>query len=216
MRQAANLGRVQQVLPEQLRRELGARTADGPSIDGFPIKVCHWVRAPRSQNLKVEADYGYCAAKDEYYSGLQANVLIDPRGVGVGITSTAANGDERASAYEVLPAMVGVLLGDKGYIRPPFKADCEAVGIDLQPPVRKHMIEQRPPWWLKRLRRVRQRVETVISQLEPRFGLAKTRAREAWPLTNPVTRKLLAPTIGVWLNIQQGREPLQLDGVVTA
>ena len=30
-----------------------------------------------------------------------------------------------------------------------------------------------------------------------------------------VTRKILAHTVGVWLNIQQGREPLQLDGVVT-
>ena len=78
------------------------------------------------------------------------------------------------------------------------------------------MIEPRPPWWLKLLRRVRKRVETVISQLEQRFGLAKTRARDAWHLTNQVTRKLLAHTVGVWLNIQQGREPLQLDGVVTA
>ena len=75
------------------------------------------------------------------------------------------------------------------------------------------MIEPRPRWWLKLLR-VRKRVETVISQLEQRFGLAKTRARDAWHLTNPVTRKLLAHTVGVWLNIQQGREPLQRDGVV--
>jgi hypothetical protein len=216
VRQAANLWRVKQLLPEQLLRELGARPADCPIIDGFPMKVCQRVRAPRSQNLKGEADYGYCAAKDEYYYGLTANVLIDPRGVVVGITITAANGDERDSAYDVLPAIAGVLLGDKGYIRPQFKADGEAVGIDLQTPVRKNLIEPRPPWGLKLLRRVRKRVETVISQLEPRFGLAKTRARDAWHLTNPVTRKLLAHTVGVWLNIQQGREPLQLDGVVTA
>jgi hypothetical protein len=68
------------LLHEQLLMELGARTADCHIIDGFPIKVCQRVRAPRSQNLKVEADYGYCAAKDEYYYGLKANVLIDPRG----------------------------------------------------------------------------------------------------------------------------------------
>jgi hypothetical protein len=34
--------------------------------------------------------------------------------------------------------------------------------------------------------------------------------------TNPVTRKLLVHTIGVWLNLQQGREPLERDGLVTA
>jgi len=216
VRQAANLWRVKQLLHEQLVRELGAGTADCHIIDGFPIKVCQRVRAPRSQNLKSEADYGYCAAKDEYYYGLKANVLIDPRGVVVGITITAAKVDERDSAYEVLQAIIGVLLGDKGYIRPQFKADCEVVGIDLQTPVRKNMTEPRPRWWLQLLRRVRKRVETVISQLEQRLGLAKTRARDAWHLTNQVTRKLLAHTIGVWLNIQQGREPLQLDGVVTA
>ena len=85
----------------------------------------------------------------------------------------------------MLQAIAGVLLGDKGYIRPQFKADCEAVGIDLQTPVRKNMIEPRPRWWLKLLRRVRKRVETVISQLEQRLGLAKTRARDAWQSDQP-------------------------------
>ena len=102
-----------------------------------------------------------------------------------------------------------------GYIRPLLKEDCEALGIDLPTPVRKTMKEQRPRWWLKLLQRVRKRIETVISQLEQRFGLAKTRARDAWHLTNRVTRKILAHTIGVWLNLHQGREPLDLDGLVT-
>jgi hypothetical protein len=78
------------------------------------------------------------------------------------------------------------------------------------------MKEHRPRCWLKLLRRLRQRIETVISQLEQRLGLAKTRARDAWHLTNQVTRKILAHTLGVWLNIRQGREPLELDSLVTA
>jgi hypothetical protein len=63
---------------------------------------------------------------------------------------------------------------------------------------------------------VRKRIETVISQLEQQFGLATTRARDVWHLTNQVTRKILAHTVGVWLNLQQGREPLERDGLVTA
>ena len=78
--------------------ELGARTAGCHIIDGFPLKGCHLVRAPRSQNLKVEADYGYWAAKETHYYGLKANVLIDPRGGVVGSTRTAANVDERDAA----------------------------------------------------------------------------------------------------------------------
>lgn len=216
VRQAANLWWIKQLLHERLVAELGARTADGHIIDGFPIAVCRLARAPHSHVLKVEADYGYCAAKHEYYYGLKANLLIDLRGVAVGITITAANVDERDSAYDVLSAIEGLVLGDKGYIRPQLRADCEALGIDLQTPVRRNMKEPRPRWWLTLLQRVRKRIETVISQLEQRFGLAKTRARDVWHLTNQVTRKLLAHTMGVWLNLHQGREPLDLDGLLAA
>ncbi len=216
VRQAANLWRIKQVLHERLAAALGARAATGYIIDGFPIAVCKLVRAMHSQVLKAEADYGYCAAKREYYYGLKAHRLIDLRGVVVGITVTAANVDERDAAYDVLQAIEGVVLGDKGDIRPPFKADCEALGIDLQTPVRQNMKERRPRWWLQLLQRVRKRIETVIGQLEQRFGLAKTRARDVWHLTNQVTRKLLAHTIGVWLNLRQGREPLDLDGLLAA
>ncbi len=216
VRQAANLWRVKQLLHERLVVDVGARTADGHIIDGFPIAVCKLARAVRSQVLKAEAGYGYCAAKREYYYGLKAHLLIDLRGVAVGVTVTAANVDERDAAYDVLSAIEGLVLGDKGYIRPRFKADCEALGIDLQTPVRRNMKESRPRGWLMLLQRVRKRIETVISQLEQRFNLAKTRTRDVWHLTNQVTRKLLAHTMGVWLNLRLGREPLDLDGLLVA
>ena len=46
------------------------------------------------------------------------------------------------------------------------------------------------------------KAEADYSQLEQQFGLATTRARDAWHLTNRVTRKVLAHTVGVWLNLQ--------------
>jgi Transposase DDE domain len=216
VRQAANLWRIEQVLHERLVADAGARTADGHIIDGFPIAVCELARAVRSRVLKAEADYGYCAAKREHYYGLKAHLLIDLRGVAVGVTVTAAHVDERDAAHDVLSAIEGLVLGDKGYIRPQFEADCAALGIDLQTPVRRNMKEPRPRWWLTLLQRVRRRIETVISQLEQRFNLAKTRARDVWHLTNQVTRKLLAHAMGVWLNLRLGREPLDLDGLLVA
>jgi hypothetical protein len=83
------------------------------SSTAFPSPSASW-RAARSQVLKAEADYGYCAAKREYYYGLKAHLLIDWRGVAVGITVTAANIDEREAAYDVLRAIEGLVLGDKG------------------------------------------------------------------------------------------------------
>lgn len=214
-RQAANLWRVKQLLQQRLVAELGADTADCHLIDGFPIAVCKLARASRSQVLKPAAAYGYCAAKDEYYYGLKGHVLIDLRGVVTAMTLTAANLDERDAAYDILSVIEGLLIGDKGYIRPQFKADCEALGIDLQTPVRKNMAESRPRWFLRLLQRVRKRVETVISQLEQRFGLATLRARDPWHLTNQVARKILAHTLAIWLNLRLEREPLQFDGLVT-
>ena len=95
--------------------------------------------------------------------GLKANLLIDLRGVVVGITSTAANIDERDSAYDILQAIEGLVLDDQGYIRPQCKAASEALDIDLQTPVRKNMKERRPRWWLKLLKRLRQRIDNVIA-----------------------------------------------------
>lgn len=215
-RQAANLWRVKQVLHEQLVVNMGADTDECHVIDGFPMAVCKLARAPRTQVFKPEAAYGYCAAKDETYYGLKGHVLIDLRGVVTAMTVTAANCDERDAAYDMLSLIEGLLIGDKGYIRPQFKTDCDALGIDLQTPVRKNMAESRPPWFLRLLQRVRKRVETVISQLEQRFGLATTRARDPWHLTNRIARKILAHTLAVSFNLRLGREPLQFDGLVTS
>lgn len=215
-RQAANLWWVKQRLQAQLVTELGATTDACHVLDGFPIAVCKLARAVRSQVLKPEAAYGYCAAKDEYYYGLKGHVMIDLRGVVTAMTVTAANVDERDAAYDLLSAIEGLLIGDKGYIRPQFKADCEALGIDLQTPVRKNMKGSQPRWFRRLAQRVRKRVETVIAQLEQRFGLAVMRARDTWHLTNRVARKLLAHTLAIWLNLRLGREPLAFDGLVTA
>src|SRR5512143_26218 len=213
-RQAANLWRVKQCLHQRLVAELGADTADGHIIDGFPIPVCQLVRAPRSRVLTAEADYGYCAAKKQYYYGLKGHRWVDLRGVVTGITVTAAPVDERDAAHDVLTAIEGMLLGAQGYIRPQVKAECEAMGIDLQTPLRRNLTEHRPQWGVRLLRRLRKRIETVIRQLEPQFGLARLRARDAWHLTNRVTRALLAHTVGVAFNLRLGRSPLDLDNLL--
>ena len=215
-RQAANLGGVKQQVQERRVAERGAATDTGHVRDGFPIAVCKLARAVRSPVLKAAAAYGDGAAKADYYSGLKGQVMIDRRGVVTAMTVTAANVDERDAAYDLLGAIEGLLMGDKGYIRPQFKADGEALGLDLPTPVRQNR-KASPPRWCRRLApRVRQRVETVIAQLEPRFGLAVRRARDTWHLTNRVARKLLAHTLAVWLNLRLGREPLAFDGLVTA
>ncbi len=59
----------------------------------------------------------------------------------------------------------------------------------------------------------RQQVSPSLPRLIRRGGLQQWFVPSA---RNPVTRKLLAHTMGVWLNLRQGRDPLGLDGLLAA
>ena len=61
----------------------------------------------------------------------------------------------------------------------------------------------------------RKRVETVGSQLVKQFALTQIRVHDLWHFQHRLIRKILAHTIGVFLNLQQGRPPLQLEDIVT-
>ena len=59
-------------------------------------------------------------------------------------------------------------------------------------------------------------VETVIGQLQDRFGILNVQARDLWHLTSRFARKFLAHTVACYLNIKHERPPLQFDGLVAA
>ena len=103
----------------------------------------------------------------------------------------------------------GLLIGDKGFIRPILKQELATLGIDLQTPLRKNMKDERPKSFVKQLMSKRRLVETVIRQLSERFEIEKTKARDMWHLTNRITRKILSHTMCVFLNKTLGNPPLQ-------
>ena len=77
------------------------------------------------------------------------------------------------------------------------------------------MPDNRDPTFVKKLMRVRRLIETVIGQLTEQFHIEKVRARDLWHLTSRVARKVLAHTVGVFLNRQLGRAHLQFEGLIT-
>ena len=88
--------------------------------------------------------------------------------------------------------------------------------MTLVTPPRKRMQATFAPGGLKLCARWRKRVETVGSHLTERFGRARIRVRDLWHFQHRLTRKVLAHTVGVFLNLQLGRKPLDLDGLVAA
>ena len=141
--------------------------------------------------------------------------MVTINGVITAWTVTPATGDEREALWDLTTGVQGLVIGDKGYISAFLRTELAAVGIDLQTPLRANMSDPRAPRLVQQLTRTRRLVETVIGQLSEQFHFEKIRARDAWHLTSRIARKVLAHTLGIFVNRQRGRSDLQFEGLIT-
>jgi len=215
VRQAANLHVVKRLLQEKLASHLGAFADPLHMIDGLPMPVCSFARAHFSRVFKGDASYGYCASKKEKYYGFHGHIVINSIGVITAATFTKANVDERDVCSGLVEKINGLLLGDKGFIRPELQRFLAGNKLYLQTPLRENMSEDRPKGFLKWLVGTRRLVETVIGQLAGRFNIEKVRARDLWHEASRFWRKLLAHTMCVMVGIERGIEPLQFERLIT-
>lgn len=214
-RQAANLWQYKERLQTSLATQLGAFQDDLHLVDGIPIPLCCFSRAPRCRSFQGQANYGYCAAKKQTYYGFHGHLLISSTGVITGFTLTPANGSEREALWEMVGSIEGLLIGDKGYLCQTLRQDLQSQGLELQTALRSNMNETRGAQYVRLLKRTRRLIETVIGQLTERFHIEKVWARDVWHLTSRLNRKILAHTVCCWLN-RNSPEPLQLEALVSA
>lgn len=213
VKQAANLWRIKELLQVSIAKDLFAFEDD----IGFPIPVCHFKRAGFSKNFKGDAEYGYCAAKDETYYGFKGHLLISLSGVATRFRVTAANIDERDILPELTDDIKGLLIADKGLIRSELTSELQQKGVNLQTPLRSNMVDNRPKWFVNKIISLRRLVETTISQLTERFAIAKIKAKKLWHFLRRVTRKILAHTIAFAINKKINPEnPLQFDNLLVS
>lgn len=215
VRQAANLWQYKQVLQKKLAGQMNGFQDHLHIIDGIPIPLCCFSRAPRCRSFVGEANYGYCAAKKETYYGFHGHLIISGQGIITGLTLTPANGDEREALWDLVKGIKGLLIGDKGYISEQLGEELIRNGIELETALRNNMKDTRPKSWVKMLMKVRRLIETVIGQLVERFNLEKIWARDMWHLTSRINRKLLAHTVCCWLN-RENENILQFETLVSA
>lgn len=214
VKQAGNLLYWTQRLQEKVAGELGAKSDLLHTTDGFPIPVTHFKRAHFSRVFKGDAAYGFCAAKGETYYGFKGHLVINSLGVASGFTFAPANIDERDILPETAWGLTGIMLGDKGLIRPSLSEELAALDLQLEHPVRSNMKEDRSEEYLNWMKKTRRLVETVIGQLTERFNIEKTRSRNVFRMSLRLTRKILAHTMGLFINQTLGRPVLQLEGLV--
>jgi hypothetical protein len=117
---------------------------------------------------------------------------------------------------DLVAGFAGLVPADRGFIeafRQAVLANRQRVFVVTAP--RKRMTTPHSPALLKACARLRKGVETVGSHLTERFAVARLRVHDLWHFQHRLIRKVLAHTVGVFLNLQLRRPPLDLDGLVT-
>ena len=217
VRQAANLWQITAALHHRLTVESGQAADPVQIIDTLPVPVCAYVRAGRDRCFKPAADYGYCAAKQLHYYGFKLGLRIARSGMIIACPLLPARPHDIHMLDDLVDGFAGTVPADKGFIdavRQALLAERHAVLV-ITPP-RKGMTTAHPRCLLRACAHIRKGIETVGSHLTERFAVARIRVHDLWHLQHRLIRKVLAHTVGVFLNLQLGRDPLDLDGLLVA
>ncbi|HKG98117.1 MAG TPA: IS982 family transposase [Pyrinomonadaceae bacterium] len=217
VRQAANLWQVKTAIWQLIVERSGQRTSPVQVIDTLPLPVCTYTRARRDRCFKTFADYGHCAAKKLDYYGFKLGLRVSSVGMITHFPLLSARAHDVNHTNALVEGFAGLCPADKGFIDPfrqPLLLD--RYGVKVVTPAKSNMTEHHPPALLKFCRRIRKIVETVGSHLTERFAIDSIRVHDLWHFQHRLIRKVLSHTAMVFLNLQLGRDPLDLDGLVTA
>ncbi|MDQ3754144.1 MAG: IS982 family transposase [Acidobacteriota bacterium] len=217
VRQAANLWQVKTAIWQLLVERSGQSTSPVQVIDTRPLPVSTYTGAQRDRSFTTLADYGHCAAKklDDY--GFKLGLRVSAMGMMTHFPLLSARAHDVNHTNALVEGFAGLCPADKGFIEPfrlPLLQD--RYGVTIVTPAKSNMSQAHPPALLKCCRRIRKIVETVGWHLTERFGVDALRVHDLWHFQQRLIRKVLAHTVLVFLNLQLGRDPLDLDGLVTA
>lgn len=217
VRQAANLWWLNVAIQRRLTVISGQAQDPVQTIDTLPLPVCVYTRSSRDRCFKPLADYGFCAAKDQHYYGFKLGLRVARSGMITWYPLLPARPHDIQLLDDLIEGFTGWVPADKAFIDAFRQAMLEERhGVVIVTSPRKGM-KARHPWSLvKACARLRKCVETVGSHLTERFAVARIRVHDLWHFQHRLIRKVLAHTVGVFLNLQLNRVPLDLDGLLTA
>ncbi|TAH49005.1 MAG: IS982 family transposase [Chloroflexota bacterium] len=215
VRQAANLWHTKSLIQQRFTIVSGQAEDPVQIIDTLPVAVCVYTRSRRDRCFKPAADYGYCAAKEMHYYGFKLGLRISHAGMITHFPLLSARPHDIQALDELVRGFVGSVPADKGFIDQVRQTVlAERNGVYVITPPRKNMSATHSRQLMKTCRRIRKRVETVGSHLTERFAIAQIRVRDMWHFQHRLIRKVLAHTVGVFLNLQRFHAPLDLDSLI--
>ena len=131
-------------------------------------------------------------------------LLSDENGVPLGYELQPANEREYEATFQLASAHPGtVLFADKGLWGRQFKETLELVGVELVTPDR-HRLGERPAAEVVKAS-IRLVIESVFANLKEQMGLRRHLARTLPGLAQRIAQRLLALTLGMFINAQIGR-----------
>lgn len=179
-------------------------------VDGTLISCANYPGCAKNSAFAPEAAYGYCPSKSQFVWGMRLVVICDRKGVPVGYDLAGPKtGQERESAFRLASAHPGSLLfADGGFWGAEYENTMELIGIKLITP-EKHKLGDRPPSEIAKAR-IRLIIESVFSNLKRQMRLEEHLAKTTPGLAQRIAGRLLALTLGIYLNIHTGRPPRAL------
>jgi hypothetical protein len=178
-------------------------------VDGTLIACANYPGCASKSDFAGHASYGYCPSKSQFVWGMRLVVLADRKGVPVGYDLVGPKtGQERDSALALAAAHPGLWFADGGFWGRDYDAAMQLVGVRLITPD-KHRLGQRPPSEIAKAR-IRLVIESVFATLKRQMRLETHLAKTLPGLVARIAQRLLALTLGIYLNTLLGRPPRAL------
>jgi hypothetical protein len=179
-------------------------------VDGTLISCANYPGCAKRSDFAPEAAYGYCPSKSQFVWGMRLVVICDRKGVPVGYDLAGPKtGEERESALRLASAHPdSVLFADGGFWGAEYEHTMELIDIQLITP-KKHRLGERPPSEIAKAR-IRLIIESVFSNLKRQMRLEDHLAKTTPGLAQRIVQRLLALTLGIYINFLTGRPPRAL------
>jgi hypothetical protein len=179
-------------------------------VAGTLISCANYPGCAKRSEFAPHAAYGYCPSKSSYVWGMRLVVICDRKGVPVGYDLVGPKtGEERESAFRLASAHPhSSLFADGGFWGAEYERTMDLISVKLITP-EKHRLGQRSRSEIAKAR-VRLVIESVFSNLKRQMRLEAHLAKTTPGLAQRIAGRLLALTLGIYLNVNAGRPPRAL------
>lgn len=200
--------RLRRLVPQivMVQLALAELVASGATrlADGTLISCANYAGCASKSHFAGDAGYGYCPSKSRFYWGMRLVLVTDEMGVPVGYDLLAPGEGEREPLFRLAQAHPDtVLFAEEGLWGSEYERTIELIDVELVTPER-HRLGERPPAEIVKAG-IRLVIESVFSNLKRQMRLEEHLAKTLGGLVQRVAQRLLALTLGMFINAQVGR-----------